>query len=455
MRNVCIALEHPIRELDQSVLMHLALKNRNINSTVSSALHTIHFDFIKCYHAIISPWGHGDHEFEYVFEYAEKFHNKFKKVVFWQEQVLSKRNLLRLLPKGKSLNSVEYHLVWGNRFAKQLIEGGVPAERIIITGSPRIDLLHPIFVQSYNSRESLAKEFNLDLKKKWLFFPSSFKINFLTPALKKIRIEHGFKDLEKFIEYFNQNFQDSVNILKNAAEALGSDFEIIVRPHPSEPTLPYSTAFKHHTGVHVIKKYPIAWWLNASDIILATKSTSTLEGFILGKKIILIDFPPIQDTEPDYYDYQELFPRINTAEEFLEELTRTRNLSLSDHYGKTYEALNAYVKDAYGFLDGFSHQRVAFLLDEFTRDVTVSKNKSLIDLHTLNMMIGDVVKTNLLRFPSIGKKLMPQYVENRQMDYFSKRQVKNAIQRYESITNSLQQKHFTIQSLNNIKTVHE
>ena len=417
MRSLNFYLEHPIRELDQAALLQATLKYYNINLYVFSSVYGTNRSFLKNSNGAISPWGQGNHEYDYLFSIPEKINNGFKKIILWQENLLSKQNLPRILPRGKMINSVDAHITWGEKFARSLVEIGVPRDIIYICGSPRSDLLSPLFSETVKSKIDLAKEFIIPFDNNWILFSGSFKLNFITKSIRKIKLNQGFHDIDNHIEYTNLLFKNSMDLLKNFSIA-NPDVQIIVRPHPSEPLEVYKKIFTGINNIHIVKKYPIHHWINAVDLVFSTKSTSSLESFIMGTKAALIELPEMTSGEKDTFDFLKYFPKVNNHNEFYSIFKKAITLSNQEYYGSDYEKLVKYIQDGYGFTDGLNFLRVAYLLNTLLNESVVNRNKRL-PFSVYWGLLKDQVKKMIIKYPLIGKLLYMSYHENRKHDYFN------------------------------------
>ena len=67
MREINYYLEHPIRELDQAKIIQSILKYFNIGTNVYSSVYETNRSFLKNRNGAISPWGQGNHEYDYLF----------------------------------------------------------------------------------------------------------------------------------------------------------------------------------------------------------------------------------------------------------------------------------------------------------------------------------------------------------------------------------------------------
>lgn len=433
-KRLCIGIEHPLRELDQSVLIELGLSARGIHCDIGSILHNIHFKLNVPHGAVISPWGYGDHEYDYIFGHSDGLYSNYAKIVFWQEQVLFDEAIKKMFPKGRSFERVDAHLVWGNRFARGLVASGVSPEDIFIVGSPRIDLLHPSFRRSYLQRSSLGEEFGIKADVPWHFFPCSFGFNFMLPSVKRILVNQGFDNLNELVDRSRHDFEQFVELIRMQSRELGQAVSIVVRPHPSEPEAAYRNKLVGLQNVTVCKKYPVSWWLNASDFVVPMTSTTALEAAILAKKVLILEF---DENRQVHFDFRHLFPKVSSSDALTNAIEGQHTSDLKEFYGDSYQPLQAYLVDSYGYLDGLSHQRIAHVMDVLTKDRQIAIDHRIPNLRGMKNLALDAIKSMLLGTSGLGRALAPTYYARRKTDYLRNSELMLAKHRYRSIVDSL------------------
>jgi|APSaa5957512535_1039671.scaffolds.fasta_scaffold19024_2 surface carbohydrate biosynthesis protein len=447
MKKVAITLEHPLRELDQAVLIKIALeKEYGILSDISGVVHSTHINLLGRKQIIISPWGYGDHEYDYIFGFAENLYQGFIKIVFWQEQVLNEKTKKIFLPKGRSLNNVDYHLVWGENFAKHLISGGVSPSQIFIVGSPRIDMLNENFISSYTTKEELAIKYNIPVGKKWILFPSSFGLNFLLPNVKKLIQKMGYDDIVSVERTTQKKFEKFIDVIKIIAEQYTDVYQIIVRPHPSEPEHRFKKLFKDYNNVHVHKTLPISWWINSSDYVCSTTSTTLIDSYILKKKVIVLDF---RDNDDVKFGFTRFFPNVHSGIELCTLIDSTISTGFENYYQESSRELDLFIQNNYSIDRGPSYQRISFVINNLIEKSRV-KNKFSVKniLIVAKFIISDFLKSMLLAGPW-GKLIATNYFSKRKRDYLSSKVVKRKTKLYRNI---IQDKSSNIQYIKTKKT---
>lgn len=439
-------IEHPIRELDQGILLNIALSKFNIESKIFSGVYETNKSFLNDAVGAVSPWGQGDHEYNYLFNTPEKFKNNYKKIILWQENILSIQNLPRILPRGQMINNVDAHITWGEKFANSLIEKGVSKEKIYICGSPRMDFLSPLFREVVKTKSDLSEEFNIPPNKHWLLFSGSFKLNFITKSIRKIKLNQGFDDLDKHIEYNRLLFTQSIALLKSYSIE-NPDIQIIIRPHPSEPSNVYEEAFSKLKNIYIIKKYPIHHWINAADLVFSTKSTSSLEAFIMGTKAALIDLPEMEGGEKDTFHFLRYFPKANNSKELSLLFNRAVHQSNDEYYGANKKLLKEYIEKGYGFTDGLNFLRVAYTISSILVDSKIAKTP-IPQFDLIRGLIKDKIKKSIIKYPPIGSILYKGYYENRKHDLIKKSVYEKSVNQIRDFLNKLELDQYSLKIVN-------
>lgn len=447
MKTINYYLEHPIRELDQAILLKIAFEKFNTHVRIYSGVYETNKSFVNSSVGAISPWGQGEHEYNYLFEKPEKYKNNYKKIILWQENILSIQNLPRILPRGRMINDVDAHITWGDKFANSLIEKGVQKEKIYICGSPRMDFLSPLFREIVKTKNDLSKEFNIPSNKHWLLFSGSFKLNFITKSIRKIKLNQGFHDLNKHIDYTQLLFNQSIDLLKEFS-IKNPEFQIIIRPHPSEPFKVYENLFSGIKNAYIIKKYPIHHWINAVNLVFSTKSTSSLESYIMGTKAALIDLPEMDSGEKDTFDFLQYFPKANNSDELTRLFNKAIHQSNDEFHGVNNKILKNYIENGYGYTDGLNFLRVAYVISSIIKNSTTSV-KNISSFVVIGGLVKDKIKKSILKYPYLGAIFYKSYFENRRHDFIQEKVFNES---FNTISTHLEKKAFNYNTMSLVES---
>jgi surface carbohydrate biosynthesis protein len=208
------------------------------------------------------------------------------------EQLLSKANLEYKRPRDRfTLNEI-LHFSWDDYFKRHLYDCGVSQKNVVVVGNPTRALLQRFVQQSPQLKNNLGREFDLDVRKQWLFFPMNYGWAFATDEMINAKIKKGYP-AEIAYEYrsYSQNCLKRFVAFVNAV-AKKQRFEIVVRPHPSITESQYQEVFEQELGqlpetVKLIKKYTIKEWIAVAAAVGSSWSTSVLDAHLCGKTSFL------------------------------------------------------------------------------------------------------------------------------------------------------------------------
>ncbi|MBR4346224.1 MAG: hypothetical protein IKP75_04740 [Oscillospiraceae bacterium] len=322
--------------------------------------------------------------------------NPFVRVVcFHHEQLTTPGSEDYFLPKTQYTKYGAYHLAWGQYFKDQLVNSGVPKERVFITGNIRTELIK----KSGTTRRELSRTYHLDEKKKWILYAESlgyYSQRITNSEIKELLsrdvsmddIEYGRK---ADIEGFNAIVKD-LNTLPNG---FFKDFELVFRPHPGTHA-PKGIPNK----VKVISDRSISDWISCSDFFVSRGSTSVFEADAGEIPCVMYENPPTPREK--IIPGLDKYPAINSISEitpaFIDEI---RN-----------DARHIY-QDYIGVADGHVIDRIISVLSIIDNKKADRRNAKLSHkikrpgiLYTLHMFIYDIavwvlVKTNLLEILKI------------------------------------------------------
>lgn len=241
-------------------------------------------------------------------------------VYFNWEQILSPLNAEYRRPRDETTLTVAKHFAWGHEFAQWLVESGVEAKNITITGKPALSLLLSKAAEDGSDhKKRMAEEFGLDAQRPWLFFPMTCHFAFFSDYHIRSRIGKGSDagTVSTHRRYVSETLDTILQWL--ARPPAGEPVTIILRPHPSVSVSQYRERFTAVVGevpahVHLSKERTAHDWLLASSACFTNYSSLALDANCIGKPSYLIEpqpFPPFLRA-----NWFEAIPAIRSREQF-------------------------------------------------------------------------------------------------------------------------------------------
>lgn len=308
--------EGTARELDNLVLLKKELEHRGYSVAISHFLLEKYAYTLKHYEpkVVVTPWLRNDFN---LYRLGYRFRKWGHKIVDLQwEQVLSIQRMKDRECDIRDEAKKAYHLCWGNYRRNVLIENGIDGKLCPIVGVLQQDFCRDEFSDFYLKRDELAKEFGLDVKKKWILYISSFAIT--TMSEKEIK-NHTTEFSTINQEIFEKGLQSKYSTLQWMEHLLEkiNDIELIYRPHPGERNdekiLEMS---KNYKNFHTIHHYSIKQWIKVCDIVDMWQSTSVSEVWAMKKSCRVIR-PVELNSITDNYFFQNA-RSINTQDLYIE-----------------------------------------------------------------------------------------------------------------------------------------
>lgn len=314
MKNIILFYEHINREYNACLQLKEELEKKG---DVKVYLFEIIFEYFKAIKIskntkidmIIMPWIYHENDYEYVQPFI-KNNRKIYIVNLHHEQIGSEVSYRILLPNGSAAKNSTIHFVWGDNFKKKLIENGVEEDLIFTTGNIRSDNLF----NTQKNKKSLSKEYNLDIKKKWILFSENrgWVLN-INNAMYNDLIYKGFTEdeLEEYIEVSRESLESTIKEFEALGDEFFSKFELIYRPHPG------TQAPKMNNKIKIIDKYSIYEWIRHIDINVVWSSTTIFESDI--NNVPSFVYEPLENPEKFKTDGIEKYTKISNIIDLLNE----------------------------------------------------------------------------------------------------------------------------------------
>ena len=236
------------------------------------------------------------------------------------EQIFYKANLEYKAPRDIFSKKYVIHHSWSKARSKFLHERGVPKNHIFTNGHPAYKLYERPYKNFFVTRSELAKEFNLDHKKKWIFFPENYSWFFYSNHNLEEIIKNGQNRsvVYSMRDYCSRAFNEVISWINEVSEKNKDTIEIILRPRPAFSI----TYFKEVLGklfprlsrnIHIVKDYSVREWILSSDLVLSSFSTSLIEGAIARKPIYMLE--PIPIPPPLVADWYKYVKKVRTKDD--------------------------------------------------------------------------------------------------------------------------------------------
>ena len=160
--------------------------------------------------------------------------------------------------------------------------------KIFKTGSPRVDLWKPFFFNYWAKPKGMPS-------KPFLLISSNLVCTNNKPFYEIIKFynEWGyFKTNPNLFEFLFHEISEDYKKLYEFIVAIrylsenNTDYDIVVRPHPSENIEAWKTFLKGYANVYVIKEDSITAWVKYAFAIMHNGCTTSIEAKVSGKPII-------------------------------------------------------------------------------------------------------------------------------------------------------------------------
>ena len=224
-----------------------------------------------------------------------------------------------------SQDLLERTFTWGDDQADVVARFHPPtADRIRVTGNPRVDLWRPELRTIYQDEADAltAQHGGFVLVPTALavvnnsrgpdFFLHRVAENGMLDTPEKAQLVHGY------IEHSRAIFEALCKAVVRLAEAV-PDRQVIIRPHPSEDLAPWEEAAAAADNLSVVHEGPVTPWLQAAAAVVHNNCTTGVEAFLMGRPTIA--YAPRQDRRYDQ-NVPNRISRLATDEDELIDMVR-------------------------------------------------------------------------------------------------------------------------------------
>lgn len=235
------------------------------------------------------------------------------------EQIHYRAHLKIKAPADAGARRHTIHHAWGEFYRMYLKKHGVPDEHIFVNGHPSYRLYAEPYRRFFADRAALAKAFDLDPDRRWVFVPDNYRWAFAERKLKFFVSRGGdARELRSLVDFSVPSLEHLLHACRQAAT--DESLEIILRPRPSVSTSEFLQFFRQRLGddtgrIHFLKEGSVREWIMASDVVISSYSTSLIEAAVAGKPAWM--FEPIPIPEALYCEWYDHVGRVRDTEEVL------------------------------------------------------------------------------------------------------------------------------------------
>lgn len=288
--NMYIAVEIMSRELHAKVLLACVAAEQGYNATVGNS------DEMR---DALRAWKPGVIVWKGLAKKAQKnyrlFHDFGHIVVAQCEEGLaypSSKFYTKLRVSVEALSELDIFFAWGKK-QKQDILSKVPGEeqKITLAGNPRIDLLDEKYRGVFDKEvDNINKTYfpYLLVNTNFSSFTHVIGCDAVIDRLKKKGTIITNED-EKFYRGRAENreklFYEFIKMLESLTSSF-KDYNIILRPHPTESISLWKSKLSHLEKVKVVREGSAIPWIIGSELLIHNDCTTAIEASILGKDVI-------------------------------------------------------------------------------------------------------------------------------------------------------------------------
>ncbi len=169
--------------------------------------------------------------------------------------------------------------LWGIKQYELIKNNTRAAEKTIITGHPRFQLLKPEFHYLYNQD---VKKIN-QIYGKFILVNTNMGFGNNVKGDNFVIENYGnrFKNIKNIVSFDKVKVNAFIELIKTLSSSINT--KIILRPHPEEDLNYYLNAFKDIDSIKVIYRGSVVPWLLAAEQIIHPDCTTAIESSFLGK----------------------------------------------------------------------------------------------------------------------------------------------------------------------------
>ena len=356
-----LPIETKVRELDAKLLLaYYAVHN---NYRVVMGLSGMMEEALECLPAgIFLDKGYIEKDKLRRFQQAKKYGHKVLNLHEEGFPLTEKEIYIQKSLDQKSFNLLDYECCWGE-VQKNIILSKYPSEadKCVITGNPRFDLLQTKYRSLFNIGAEAIKERYGDF----------VLINTRFPAYTKTVNEKGkvnvkiLSQLEKHLGKYGpreilQLYKQFIVMIKACSQRY-PHLHFVIRPHPSEVFSVYEQDLKECNNVSVVHEGNVINWILASKLVIHNGCTTGAEAFLLEKPVI--SYVPLKVRKYDLPNELSIkLPKVKDIFQFIDhDLNQYEFNSNKFNEQKKLQLLKGYNA---GVQNRFAHENILHLLNK-------------------------------------------------------------------------------------------
>lgn len=301
------------------------------------------------------------------------------------------------------------------------------SDKLFIVGNPRIDLLKKKYDRI--NKEQVKKI--IDLHSPYILIVSNFSsVNMFNTPLeeekrylyhlnraKKLKMIKNKKQEENFREYYlyiNEIF-NHFNDLVIEISTYFPNYNIIIRPHPSEDHKIWNTIAKEHSNVKVIYEETLDVWLKGAELVINNSCTSSIESLLLDRPCI--SYRPIKSKKYDQPLPNKVSKNVFSGNEVLSliEKLEAENSIINEVEKKEYKT----ILEKHIFMES-NKDSADYIVDIIDTIELEKKNLSVMLYKISNLNLLKKVKILISRSVYNGNKFLTKFFdEERYRGFYS------------------------------------
>ena len=367
---------------------------------------------------IVVPWFVDESHEKILYPFIE-INNKVKIINMHHEEIGCDASESVFFPKTAYTSNGSYHLAWGDFFKDKLVQNGVEANRIKITGNVRNDSAS----RPLTDRKEISDKYQLNINKPWILFAENrgYYIQRVSDDLRHELNRRGMPNeaIDLRASYEKESITTFIGEMEGWDKEKRCKFEFIYRPHPgthAPENLPQ--------WMRVIDDLSIYEWINVCDLFLTSCSTSIFEAEVCGKPCAIFESIDIPE-QLKIYGLDE-YPCIEHADEIDDLLIEKLTKNKPDR---------PYYEKYLGQVDGKAVERTADAIIEISKEAANNENliptlakpsrKELFRHSVFEKLTYMMTKTSLLyilKFPKSAYSEVKDIPYSREADWIRRKQ---------------------------------
>ena len=324
---VVLTVEIPDRELLVYQVLSRELNARGYNTRICSytelnrVIHELH-------PAVVVHNASRKKEHFYPYFYGTR-HLDYRIVdLVWEQPVTPRTMNIQIFKDGFGPYYLDLVTAWGPAYKQHFYHQGVPEDRVAVTGAPKQALIQ--MARSTVDKRDIVREVLGDAPagRPVVMIATTFAHSVWDAA----RIERYRKnirdDIERLVEWARYFQAVYCRLLADVTRRY-PDIFFLLRPHPSKAAgyaESYLREIDGRENVAMVQDGDFTWPLLASDLVIATRSTTLVDAYVAGIPALnLLDHDYPEVSQPLFQSPYGYFGRMVTSEQVLASLPALLN----------------------------------------------------------------------------------------------------------------------------------